>query len=112
MGSKTILIFNTESLLIGGVKSLLDAMDDFIVANIPVTENIIPAQEIEQSKPDIVIMDDETAFLIAPMQFLEIFRAVPSLRLIILDRQISRMDVYDKHELSISHPDRFIEALI
>jgi DNA-binding NarL/FixJ family response regulator len=99
-------------LLVGGVKSLLGAVDDFVVASILVTDGIAILQEIEQSRPDVIIMDDETVTLIDTMRLMEIFRTMPSLRLVVLDRQISRMDVYDKREFSISHPDHFIEALV
>ena len=111
MSPKSILVFNTQSLLAGGVKSLLDSVDDFIVASILFTDGIALVQEIEQSKPDIIIMDDETISLMRPMQLVEILRIIPSLRLVILDKQISRMDVYDKREFIISHPNHFIEAL-
>ncbi len=112
MSSKSILVFDTQSLLVGGVKSLLDSVDSFVVASIFFTNGVALVQEIEQSKPDVIIMDDETVALIEPMQLMEIFRTMPSLRLVVLDRQISRMDVYDKREFSISHPDHFIEALV
>jgi len=104
-------MFNTHSLLVGGVKSLLDTIDGFVVASTPFTNDIALVQKIKQLKPDVVIMDDETISSIELVQFLEIFRIVPSLRLIVLDRQISRMDVYDKREFIISHSDHFIEAL-
>ena len=112
MNSKCILMFNTHSLLVGGVKRLLDTMDDFEVRSTLFTDEIALAREIEQTKPEIVIMDDETISLIEPGRLLELFRIVPNLRLIVLDRQISRMDVYDKRELIISHPNHFIEALV
>ena len=105
-------MFITHSLLVEGVKSLLDAVDDFVVASTLFTDGVALIQKIEQVKPDVIIMDDETISLIKPVHLLEIFRTMPSLRLIVLDSQISRMDVYDKHEFIISHPDHFIEALV
>jgi chemotaxis response regulator CheB len=60
MSPKSILVFNTQSLLAGDVKSLLNSGDDFIVASILFADGIALIQEIEQSKPDIVIVDDET----------------------------------------------------
>ena len=111
MSTKSILICNTNSLLVGGVKRLLDTRDDFAVASILFMDGIALVQEIEQSKPDIIIMEDETISLMRPMHLVEIFRIKPGLQLVILDRQISRMDVYNKHEWVISHPDHFIKAL-
>jgi len=112
MNSKSILIFDTHSLLVGGVKSLLAANEQFVVASMIFTDDVALVQQIEHSKPDVIIMDDETLSLIEPEQLVEIFRSLPRLRLIVLDRQISRMDVYDKRELIISHPNHFIEALV
>lgn len=112
MSSKCILVSNTHSLLIEGVKSLLDTMGNFVVSCALFTDDIALVQEIQQSKPDIVIVDDETMNSITSVKLLEMFRMMPSLRLIVLDRQISRMDVYEKHEFIISHSDHLIEALI
>lgn len=105
-------MLNTHSLLVQGVKSFLDTMDEFEVASSLFTDDIALVQEIKQLKPDVVIMDDETIALIEPVQLLEIFRIRPNVRLIVLDNQISRMDVYDKREFMISHPDHLIEALV
>ena len=112
MTSKCILMLDTHSLLVEGVKSFLDTMDEFEVASSLFTNDIALVQEIRQLKPDVVIMDDETITLIEPVQLLELFRIRPCLRLIVLDTQISRMDIYDKRELTISHPRHLIEALV
>jgi DNA-binding NarL/FixJ family response regulator len=111
MNSKSILIFNAHSLLVGGVKSLLDASDQFVVASMIFTNDIALVEQIGQTNPDVIIMDDETLTLIEPERLVEVLRRMPSLRLIVLDREISRMDVYEKRELAISDPDHFIEAL-
>jgi hypothetical protein len=79
------------------VTTLVDNFDDLI-------------REIELVKPSVIVVDEVASF-INPAELIASLLNTQYVRLIVLNSQTSKMDIYDKSEFLISHPSHFLEAL-
>ena len=110
MGRIRVLIVNSHSLLMEGVGSLLAANGHFEVISTPANNLADLTREIKHSKPNIVITDEAETF-IKPAHLITYLPTTLKMRLIIMNSRTSRMDIYDKSELSASTVDHFLEAI-
>lgn len=106
---KYILIVNIRSLLIEGVKSLLEANKEFVVASTLCSDHIALIREVEELKPDVIIIDEITSFT-KPTHLIASLLGTQKIRLITVNNHNSTMKIYDKYEHSISSSDQFIAA--
>jgi len=117
MNSKRVLIVNTGTLLMAGIESLVESNlgREYEVLSIKVFNPDDLIHEIARYEPTVVVIEDTTSF-ITPAALLALLQ---NTRLIVLNNRASKAEIYDKSEtrvysqfeLTISHPDRLIDAL-
>ena len=110
MSPNRILIVNIRSLLIEGVERLLKANQEFVVANTFASDPAALIFEIEELKPDIVILDDVTTF-VEPAQLIASLLNTQNMRLIVVNYSDNTINIFDKRECTISNSDQFIAAI-
>ena len=112
MNNKCILIVNIRSLLIEGVERLLQSneKDRFEVVTTRVNNFADLIREIEMVKPSVIVVDEAASF-IHPAELIASLLDTRYVRLIVLNSRTSTMDIYDKSEFIIAHPNQFLEAL-
>lgn len=113
MHRKRVLIVNVRSLLMESVAGLVDSGGNNGQFDVVSTlANNLPdlLQEVEELKPGVLVIDRAATF-IRPEELLVFLLYVSPIRLVVLDSGTNKMDVFDKHELTISHPNQFLEAL-
>lgn len=67
-------------------------------------------REISILKPSVIVIDEVTSF-IKPAELIVSLLNTRYIRLIVLNSQTSKMDIYDKSVSMVSDPGHFIEAL-
>lgn len=113
MATRRILAINhVRSLLMDGVENILSAIENnkFELVSSPANNLGDLIQEIEQLRPNIIIMEEVSSFF-KPVDLITSVLGNQNIRLIVLNSRYSKMDIYDKSECFISKPDHFIEAL-
>lgn len=105
-----VLVVNIRSLLMEGVESLLATHGKFVVVNTFANNRSDLIREIEELKPGVIVIDAVTSF-IKPADLIVSLQDVHNIRLVVLNNQTNKMDIYDKSETIISNLDHFIEAL-
>jgi len=112
MAPKRVLIVNVRSLLLETVAGLLDSNGN---GNFDVVSTLVDnlpelIHEIGQIKPDIIVLDEATAFT-KPADLIVALLNIQAIRLIVVNSETNKMGLYDKSEFMISHPSHFIDAL-
>jgi DNA-binding NarL/FixJ family response regulator len=105
MVRKCILIVNIHTLLIEGVESLLHSneKDGFEVVTTLADNFADLIREIELVKPSAIVVDEVASFM-NPAELITSLLNTRCVRLIVLNSQTSKMDIYDKSEFEVSHP--------
>ncbi len=110
--TKRVLLVNIRSLLMEGVESLLHTNGNgkFEVIS-TLADNLDDlTREIDQLKPSVIVVD-EVASSFIPANLIAALLNTRYIRLIVLNSETSKMDIYDKSEFMISNPSHLIEAL-
>lgn len=113
MESKRILTINhVRSILMEGVEDILGAKNsvEFELLSTPANNLGELVHEIEQLKPNVIIMEEASSF-IKPVDLITSVLSNRNIRLIVLNSRYSKMDIYDKSEFTVSSLEHFIEAL-
>jgi hypothetical protein len=112
MHPKRVLIVNVRSLLMESVAGLVDSGGNGQFDVVSTLANNLPdlLNEVEELRPKVLVIDRATSF-IKPEEMLVFLLYIAQIRLIVLDSGTNKMDIFDKQELLISHPNQFIEAL-
>jgi len=108
-----ILAINpTQSLLMEGVESLLSAngKDMFEVISTTTTNITELVQEVDQLKPNIIIMEERPS-LVNPADLFTALTDTGNIRLVVVNLNNNNLDIYHKSECTVSNPDHFIETL-
>jgi DNA-binding NarL/FixJ family response regulator len=112
MYSRRVLLINVRSLLIEGVESLLRSQGNQKFEVISTLASGIPdlMREIDLLKPNVIVVDEITSF-INPAELIASLLDTGYIRLIVLNSQTSKIDIYDKNESMIHGPDHLMEAI-
>ena len=112
MSSKRILIINVRSLLMETVAGLLQSNGNGSLDVISTLADDLPTllQEVKELKPEIIVLDAATS-CVPPTALISSFLNIQKIRLIVLDSRSNKIDIYDKNEFMLSHPNHFMEAL-
>ena len=114
MDPRRVLIVNIRSLLMEGVEGLLESKTNgkgkFEVIS-TLADNLDDLiREVDQLNPSVILVD-EIAASFEPVQLIAALLNTQCIRLIVLNGQTSKMDIYDKSEFMISNPNHLIDAL-
>lgn len=110
MSPKRILLVNVRSLLMESVANLLDSNGNFDVVS-TLADNLPDLiYELKETQPGVIVIDEMTSFMKAAPLIVSLLNT-ENIRVIALNSQTSKMDVYDKNEIVVSNSDQFIEAL-
>ncbi len=110
MDTKRVLIVNIQTVLIVAVESLLKNSGNFAVINSYPEDIFALICEIEQTRPDVVVMDEGTYFA-NPMNLFISLWEIPNIRLIVLNNRRNFIDVFDKQEFAIANPNQLIDVI-
>jgi hypothetical protein len=112
MHAKRILIVNNmASLLMDGVNGLLELHGtnfDVLRSHVLNLPDLI--QQVEKRNPDVIILEEPSS-LLQPVDLFAFFLRIRNIRLIIINLQTSKIDIYDRSEREISRLDHFFEAV-
>ena len=112
MYPKRVLIVNVRSLLMESIAGLLEANGNGWFDVVSTLADNLPnlLHEVEELKPRVLVVDRAVSF-IKPEELILFLLYIAPIRLVVLDSGTNKMEIFDKHELTISHPNQFIEAL-
>jgi len=112
MESERVLIVQAQSLLLESIVGLLEAGENGKFDVVSTLANNLPdlVQEVGKLEPGTIVIDEATCFS-TPADLIAALLNTVRIRLIVLNTETNRMDIYDKSEFVISHPSDFIEAL-
>ena len=107
--AKRVLIINVNSLLAEVVEGLLTERGRFAVVSVYIDSRATFIQAYEQSKPDVIIIDDaipvELGRLIASLRYMQ------EIRLIVLNNRDNKTVIYDKREYNLTNPDQLMNEI-
>ncbi|GEM_PF-3041446 len=104
MNPKRVLIVNVESLLLGGVESLLGAKGKFILMNTSSDDPFTLLRNISQLKPDVIIInEDEAVASLDPTYLITSLSELQNMRLIVLNTRDNNIHIYEKQAFAISN---------
>lgn len=109
---KRVLIINARSLLMESIAGFLESNGDGRFDVVSTLANNLPdlMNEIKEIEPGVIVMDEANSF-ITPAKLILSILEVQRVRLIALNSQTSKMDVYDKSQSVVSDPSEFLAAI-
>jgi len=108
--SKFVLVVQCEHLLAGGIARLLDQENDIRVVDKTFTTEAMLVDEIVNSKPSVVVINESLEFADVPT-LLGVLKTCPDLRLIVVNEKKNLIHVYDKHDLTITRVADLLDAV-
>jgi len=112
MELKRILIVQVRSLLLESIVGLLEASENGDLDVVSTFADNLPdlITVVYEIAPDVIVIDRATCFT-TPEDMIVNLLNMKSIRIVVLNSENNKMDIYDKNEINIVHPSDFIEAL-
>ncbi len=98
-----VLIVENQLLLGAGLQKLLSDQADLEVIGISPCSQLKLVQEIRQIQPDVVFLDNDS-HLTDAIDLLNFLEKIPRLRVIVVSADHDRVQIYNKHQIQLSHP--------
>lgn len=110
MPAKCILIVNPAFVLTAGLEVLLHRQRDInVVSSNPENEERL-IEEIKRYHPDIVLLDDGHC-LVEPLRLMALLRDYPSLRVIVVNLNDNRLQIFTRQELYVTRAEDLVDAV-
>lgn len=112
MKSQRVLIVHARSLLLESIARLLEANENGKFEVVSTLADNLPdlVYEVGELKPAIIVIDEATSFT-KPAALIAALLNTRRTRLIVLNTETNKMDIYDKREFIVSQPEDLIEFL-
>lgn len=112
MHPKRVLIVNVQSLLLGGIESLLGANGKFTLMSISSDDPAALVRKISQLKPEVIILNgDEITTSIDPCCLMATLSDIQNVRLIVLNTRDNTIHLYEKQAFAISSSNELFTAI-
>ncbi len=112
MNPKRVLIVNVQSLLLGGIESLLGANGKFALMSTTSDDPFTLVRKIAQLRPDVIILNgDEIAASIDPSYLIAFLSDIQNVRLIVLNPRDNMIHIFEKQAFAISSSNELFRTI-
>ncbi len=108
--AKKVLVLETDQVFGGVFLNLIANQAQLVTTSLRVTPQTDLAREIAEREPDVVVVDDSIFPQIGNRLF-SLLQKFPYLKLVVLCTEKNSVEVYTKHQSSISHSKDFFNIL-
>ena len=105
---KKVLVVHSDLMLGAGIENLLAREKDILVMGTSVTTNM--SSDIDKFRPNVIVLDETLSFEDLGRVF-DLLKDCPELRVMVINLQDNRVNIYNKREISISQSTDLVYAI-